>query len=71
MDLLRHWRGHALRISYHEGQRLVNAADLKAALGCQTDEEVVLAMQALPEREKRRLASVILGVSPRDLVKIR
>jgi hypothetical protein len=71
MDVVRYFRGHALRILYIDGKRCVNVEDLKAALGCRTDEEVMPALLALPEREKRHLSSIALGVSPSDLVKVR
>jgi hypothetical protein len=71
MDGVRYFRGRALRILYIDGKRCVNVDDLKTALGCQTDDEVIPALLALPEREKRHLSSIALGVSPRDLVKVR
>jgi hypothetical protein len=61
---VRHFRGHPVRITYCHGERLLNVDDLKVALRCDTEEEAVAAMQALPEQDRRTLASIATGLSP-------
>jgi prophage antirepressor-like protein len=64
------FRGFPIRTTVHEGQRLIDADDVTAALGCRSHDEVAAALRALPDWEKRLLGSIAAGVPPWELERV-